>query len=82
MTPRFDQADPPFMGAEPTGSVEAATADAMLFAAPHGTPYPGIDNTVHERTGRAIRESFGAEADWVAHWNFDFGGPLLGEAGF
>jgi len=70
------------MGAVVAASPEAAEADAMLFAAPHGTPYPDIDNRVHEDTGRAIRASFGEEADWVDHWNYDFGGTLLGERGF
>jgi agmatinase len=71
-----------FMGATASTTPEEADAHAMLFAAPHGTPYPGISNRVHEATGRAVRASFGAEAHWVDHWNYDVGGPLLGERGF
>ena len=70
------------MGATPAATPEAADAHAMLFAAPHGTPYPGIDNRVHEATGHAVRASFGAEAHWVDHWNYDVGGTLLGDGGF
>ncbi len=70
------------MGAVAAASPTAAEADAMLFGAPHGTPYPGIDNRVHEDTANALRRSFGSEADWVEHWNFGFDGPLLGDGSF
>ena len=70
------------MGAHAATSPADARADAMLFGAPHGTPYPGIDNRVHEGTAAALRAAIEADADWVDHWNYDFGGPLLGEGGF
>ena len=74
---KFVAADPPFMGA--TTDTLAGGSHAMIFGAPHCTPYPGIDNRVHEGAANAIRQSFGADASWTDHWNFDFGGPLLND---
>lgn len=71
-----------FMGAFPLDAPAAAPADAILFGAPHGTPYPGIDNAPHADTMQALREATAHDADWVDHWNYDVGGPLLGARGF
>lgn len=76
----FNAPAPPFFGAMPAKSAEGF--GAAIFAAPHGTPYPGIDNAAHEGTGRALRAALADEPHWAGHWNFDFDGPLLGERGF
>ena len=77
MSPDFAPATPPFMGA-----ATALPADAAIFAAPHGTPYAGIDNRAHAESARAIRDSLGHDREWVDHWNFDFGGTLLNDDRF
>jgi agmatinase len=70
----------PFLGAEfarsPTGF------GAAIFAAPHGTPYRGIDHRVHAASGKAIREALAGDAEFAESWDFDFGGTLLGKEGF
>ncbi len=71
-----------FMGAFPLDAVGAEPADAVLFGAPHGTPYPGIDNRPHAGAMQALREAMANDADWVEHWNYDVGGTLLGPRGF
>ena len=66
---------PPFMGA-----VRAASAqgfDAAVFGAPHGTPYPEIDNSIHRGAPDAFRNALAVDAEWLDHWDFDLGGPLL-----
>lgn len=77
---RFDPPEQPFCGA--IASPTPAGFHAAIFGAPHGTPYPGVNNRVHAGTARALRAT--AQADWpfVGNWNFDFGGPLLGDHGF
>lgn len=66
---------PPFMGAvrsdTPTGFA------AAIFGAPHGTPYPPIDNRVHRAAPDAFRKALKADREWLEHWDWDFGGPLL-----
>lgn len=48
-----------------------------LFGAPHGTPYPGIDNRAHEGSAAAIRAAVTEDARWISHWDFELGGTLL-----
>lgn len=74
---KFRPASIPFMGSGETADV--SNAHAVLFGAPHGTPYPDIDNRVHEDTANALRRTFGNEGDWVDHWNFDFDTTLLND---
>ncbi|MCA3574251.1 MAG: arginase family protein [Aestuariivirga sp.] len=50
---------------------------AAIFGAPHGTPYPGIDNRVHRGAPDAFRHALHADTDWLSHWDWDLGGPLL-----
>jgi agmatinase len=74
------KAFPAFMGA-----IHARTAEscaAAIFGAPHGTAYRGIDNRVHAGAPMAFRTALAQDADWLDHWDFDFGGMLLngGEA--
>ncbi|HEV7251655.1 MAG TPA: arginase family protein [Mesorhizobium sp.] len=80
MSLSFNPPAPPFFGAALAESAKGF--GAAVFAAPHGTPYPGIDNTAHEGTGAALREALADEPHWAGHWNFDFDGPLLGEHRF
>lgn len=69
----------PFMGAKK--SKTPAGFDAVIFGAPHGTPYKGIDNRVHAGSAKAFRAALAADAGWLEHWDFDLGGILL-EGGF
>ena len=71
----------PFMGTLPLRSVDAEPVDVILFGAPHGTPYPGIDNEAHAATAEVLRAASNADGDWSEHWNYDVGGPLFGQSG-
>jgi agmatinase len=66
---------PPFMGAARAASPEGY--DAAVFGAPHGTPYPEIDNSIHRGAPDAFRTALAVDAEWLDHWDFDLGGPLL-----
>jgi len=66
---------PPFMGAVRTSNPQGY--DAAIFGAPHGTPYPEIDNSIHRGAPDAFRKSLAVDAEWLDHWDFDLGGPLL-----
>ena len=66
---------PPFMGAVKSASPQGFSA--AIFGAPHGTPYPGIDNRIHRGAPDAFRHALRADADWLSHWDWDLGGPLL-----
>ena len=52
---------------------------AVLFGAGHGTTYPGRDSKGHALAADAIRHASQEDADLVAHWDFDLGGPLFGD---
>ena len=66
---------PPFMGSIRAQSPEGFTA--AIFGAPHGTPYPGIDNRLHRGAPDAFRMALRDDIDWLDHWDWDLGGPLL-----
>ncbi len=66
---------PAFIGTKFGKSAKGARVG--LFAAPHGTPYRGIDNRVHAASGDAYRLAMEGDAEWVSHYDFDFGGPLV-----
>src|SRR5450631_2679261 len=66
---------PPFIGTKFSKSSEGASV--AVFAAPHGTPYRGIDNRIHAGAGDAFRKAMEIDAEWVLHHDFDFGGPLV-----
>jgi agmatinase len=70
----------PLMGTDKART--PAGAQVAVFAAPHGTPYRGIDNRVHQGTGDAIRKALKDDSVWLSHWDFDFNGPLLPMPGF
>jgi agmatinase len=72
----------PFAGAAIPRSIDLLEADAAIFAAPHGTPYDGIDNSPHASTADALRQAISADAGWRNHWDFDLGAPLLGDGTF
>ncbi len=55
-----------------------ANFHAAVFGAPHGTPYPRIDNRVHAGAANAFRAALAEDAEWLDHWDFDFDGPILG----
>ena len=76
----FKPVDVPFMGTCPVTSLKQA--DAVLFGAPHGTPYDGFDNEPFATTPDVLRRALAQDAGWVDHWDFDLDGPLLGDNGF
>ncbi len=76
----FTPAGQPFFGAR--GDVPIADADAVVFGAPHGTPYPGIDNAPYAAAPDALRAALAEDAEWTDHWDFDLDGPLLADSGF
>ncbi|MEM8876746.1 MAG: arginase family protein [Pseudomonadota bacterium] len=69
----------PFSGA--TQGLALEDADAVFFAARHGTPYLNIDNEVFAETGNCLRAAIAEEGRWTDHWDFDFNGELLGPDG-
>ena len=69
-----------FAGASATTSLD--DANAVLFGAPHGTPYPGIDNEAFAGAADALRRALEEDAQWLDHWDFDLDGPLLGDGTF
>lgn len=71
---------PPFFAPRP--DVPFEEADAVVFGAPHGTPYSGIDNRPFGPSPAALRAVTAEDWDWLDHWDYDLGGPLLGETGF
>jgi len=68
-----------FLGSTFAASPEAA--DAVLFGAPHGTAYRGIDNRPYETAPNALRKALEADKGFLDSWDFDVGGPLLGKTG-
>ncbi len=80
MTDLFDEARLPFMGA--TSGIALKDADAILFGAPHGTPYQDIDNEPFATAPDVLRGALEEDARWLDHWDFDLGGPLLGDGRF
>jgi agmatinase len=82
MAIRFIPPDPPFMGSRAGDPATPLEADAVVFGAPHGTPYAGVDNRVHEGTPGALRRAPEPFVDWVDHYNFDVGGTIVGDRGF
>jgi agmatinase len=68
--------NPTFMGAARSRSPKGF--NAVVFGAPHGTPYRGIDNRVHATAPNAFRTALVGDGEWLDHWDYDLGGPLLG----
>ena len=63
------------MGARKAKSTEGFAA--AIFGAPHGTPYRGIDNRIHQTAPDVFRKALAEDAKWLDHWDFDLGGTLL-----
>ncbi|MGI9405498.1 MAG: arginase family protein [Hyphomicrobiaceae bacterium] len=76
----FEPADTPFFGA--LNVVKMGDADAVIFGAPHGTPYDGIDNLPFSRAPDALRSALKEDSGWIDHWDFDLDGPLLDDTAF
>lgn len=70
----------PFMGT--VSAKQPKGADLAVFGAPHGTPYRGIDNRIHQKAPDAFRQAMHIDAPWLHHWDYDFDGPLLPDASF
>ncbi len=62
----------------PAGTPLEETA-AVVFGAPHCTPYPGIDNTFYARAAEALRRATRSDWGWLDHHDFDLGRPMLGD---
>ncbi len=67
---------PTFLGL-PSRLPDGAAPRAVIFGAPHGSPYPGEDNSGHEAAADAICAASQDDAPLVEHWDFDLGGPLF-----
>ncbi|MBI2717322.1 MAG: arginase family protein [Rhizobiales bacterium] len=66
------------MGA--TISKSPAGFGAAIFGAPHGTAYRAIDNRVHAGAADAFRQALAADSEWLDHFDFDLGHPLLAKS--
>ncbi|MBX4865079.1 agmatinase [Rhizobium sophorae] len=51
---------------------------AVIFAAAHGSTYPGKDSSGYALAADVIRAASQDDAGLVGHWDFDLGGPLFG----
>ncbi len=78
--PEFSPPQTLFYGAK--AAANAAGANAVLFGASHGTPYPGIDNRPYETAPDALRDALAEDAGWELNWDFDFDGPLMNDGPF
>ncbi len=70
----------PFTTQSAPGTIDAA--NAVVFGAPHGTPYDGIDNAVHAKSAQAMRAAIEEDWAWIDHWDYDLDGPLLNDREF
>jgi agmatinase len=70
----------PFMGTRSAATPNGA--QIAVFGAPHGTPYRGIDNRIHQKAPDAFRNAIKLDATWLDHWDFDLDGPLLPDPHF
>ena len=70
----------PFTTQSAPGTIDAA--NAVVFGAPHGTPYDGIDNAVHAKSAPAMRAAIEEDWAWIDHWDYDLDGPLLNDREF
>jgi agmatinase len=70
----------PFYGAQ--AGIGLDEADAVMFGAPHGTPYAKIDNQPYAAAPDALRSALASDAGWHDHWDFDLGGSLFDGSDF
>jgi agmatinase len=71
---------PSFFGISHADTPDGAAL--AVFGAPHGTPYPSIDNRMHAGAPDAFRNAFAWHAQWRHNYNWDFGGSLFPDPGF
>ena len=69
-------ASPAFLGF-PGRLADDRVPRAVIFAAGHGTTYPGKDSRGFALAADAIRAASQEDAALVEHWDFDLGGPLF-----
>ncbi len=80
MTDIFNAPEFSFIGADKNSSLN--DANLVAFGAPHGTPYPGVNNEPYASAPDSLREAMQEDARWLDHWDFDLDGPLLGDSNF
>lgn len=80
MTLSFDPPKALFSGARK--DVDPSDANLVLFGAPHGTPYPNIENENYAAAADRLRAALEDEARWPDHWDFDLGGPFMDNADY
>ncbi len=80
MSAIFDPVKIPFIGAGK--ETDITDADLVVFGAPHATPYRDIDNEPYASAPDILRRALEDDARWLDHWDFDLGGPLLGDGNF
>ncbi len=76
----FSKTTKPFLAT--TAALRPDGAKLAVFGAPHGTPYRGINNRVHEKAPDAFRTAIQGDADWIDHWDYDFEGRLVPDDDF
>lgn len=69
-------ASPSFLGL-PDHLGDGRLPRAVIFAAAHGSTYPGKDSSGYALAADAIRAASQDDAPLVEHWDFDLGGPLF-----
>ena len=74
--PTFNPPNHPFCGATHIHDLKKLDADAVLFAAPHGTSYRGQDGRVFEGSAKALRQALLLESHWLDHYDFDLADTL------
>ncbi|MEI1247584.1 agmatinase [Rhizobium aouanii] len=69
-------ASPSFLGL-PNRLADGRLPRAVIFAAGHGSTYPGKDSSGYVLAADAIRAVSQDDAALLEHWDFDLGGPLF-----
>ncbi|MFK0166438.1 agmatinase [Rhizobium sp. NPDC090279] len=69
-------ASPSFLGF-PDRLDDGCLPRVVIFAAAHGSTYPGKDSSGYALSAGAIRAASQGDAALVEHWDFDLGGPLF-----
>ncbi|MBY3173522.1 agmatinase [Rhizobium leguminosarum] len=69
-------ASPSFLGL-PNRLADGRLPRVVIFAAGHGSTYPGKDSSGYVLAADAIRAASQDDAAIVEHWDFDLGGPLF-----
>ncbi|MGO7036948.1 agmatinase [Rhizobium acaciae] len=69
-------ASPSFLGL-PDRLADGRLPRAVIFAAAHGSTYPGKDGSGYVLAAGAIRAASQDDAALVEHWDFDLCGPLF-----